>query len=741
MTMSKSLILALSLLWLHSTVLAQAVFTSVKATAEVNASCTPPKNREIFHDYIHAQQQKILQSDGIKDKAYTPSSNEEINLVLTKAATTTISDLECRIESDTTLNHQNKVRYLRGIENVLKFFVTNIRSKKVKPVHLPEIIATYEASMNLDKKGLSLATLINPLSYEVAYSITESDRVTFERNEGFAQAREMVLLKYCRLHPEQTFLLLKDNPNVSFADSLVRAVARKYPGQLYNYVQANNKLGVLIRNIRDDVFITSVSRMARSKSGQQYFPFLDNIVNGSMSIEQIDSIENDSIQYYKMLVQTQMSYTKRMLNRDTAFAYKELAAKLEKKAKDEFINTINGLHSEPDAVRFSSIQSLTAEELYYLAVMTDGLIYTSSYTKGIYPLMMKKIGQRGDSLLLSLHFDRYRKFISQAAAFNTLSSFLSTFPGHEDAAILMKAFVGQLEKSDGLEDGVDVADSYASIIESNPKLAADVLSLVKQNYQRNVESNNARGKNIYNILYQLFLSADSTKKVDLTKELGIPPVYTVPNSALTDTSGQVVMQMFFYGDEDGMLDYNIFQGMFNNANWKIDKTNKQWVTVRSVKGKSVTIYANVPFDEETGEDDKAQQALGDYFEKNDIRPTVTINRGHSYHAETTIGYMAPTSRIVFMGSCGGFHLIDAILQKSADAHIIASKQIGKRDINRPFLQLLTEKLRAGQDIDWISFWHEFKNNARVEGFEDYIPPYKNLGAIFIKAYKRAMGED
>ena len=87
-----------------------------------------------------------------------------------------------------------------------------------------------------------------------------------------------------------------------------------------------------------------------------------------------------------------------------------------------------------------------------------------------------------------------------------------------------------------------------------------------------------------------------------------------------------------------------------------------------------------------------------------------------------------------MGSCGGFHLIDAILKKSADAHIIASKQIGKRDINRPFLQLLAEKLRNGSNIDWIPFWKEFRNSARVDGFEDYIPPYKNLGAIFIKAY-------
>ena len=94
----------------------------------------------------------------------------------------------------------------------------------------------------------------------------------------------------------------------------------------------------------------------------------------------------------------------RLLNKDTAIAFKELTAKLEKKAKDVFVTTINGLHNETDAVRFRCIQPLSAEELYYLAVLTDGLIYTSSYTKGVYPLMMKKINNRGDSLLMSLRF-------------------------------------------------------------------------------------------------------------------------------------------------------------------------------------------------------------------------------------------------------------------------------------------------------------------------------------------------
>ena len=53
-----------------------------------------------------------------------------------------------------------------------------------------------------------------------------------------------------------------------------------------------------------------------------------------------------------------------------------------------------------------------------------------------------------------------------------------------------------------------------------------------------------------------------------------------------------------------------------------------------------------------GLDDRAQQALNAYLDENNLHPTVTIHRAHSYYAETTIGYMAPTSKVVFMGSCG-----------------------------------------------------------------------------------------
>ncbi len=43
----------------------------------------------------------------------------------------------------------------------------------------------------------------------------------------------------------------------------------------------------------------------------------------------------------------------------------------------------------------------------------------------------------------------------------------------------MRAFVGKLEKADGLEDGVDVADSYASIAETLKPLAAEMLKNIQ----------------------------------------------------------------------------------------------------------------------------------------------------------------------------------------------------------------------------------------------------------------------
>lgn len=697
--------------------------------------------RQIMHEKVDKEQLALLSMNGQANQRLSVSEDESLNEAITDAVIKGTDWIQYEIETNDSINPRLKAHYLDGLTEILRY----VRSKKknTPPLihYLPQIVDTYKQLILTNAQNQSIASIIAPLSYDIAHTVLLPQ--IFKDNPGYDQVRNIMLLKAANTHPEITFAGLKAYPEAPFTDSLIKVIGHKYPQLLYDYAQANNKFSYRIQNIEDDPFIKTVVSIARhpNKSGQFYFPFLDNIVNGKLTIEDIDKTKNDPVKYFRLLVQTQIEYTQRALQGDTAIEFSSLTKKLEQKAKDDFVAKINGLHELSDGVRFRSIQPLNAEELYYVAVLTDGLIYTSSYTNGVYPLMMRKANNKGDELLKKLHFDHYRKFLSQAAAYNTLKHFLGTFSNPSDANDLMKAFVTGLEKTNKLEDGVDVADSYASIAEVLPDLSKEMLVNIKANLDRNKADGNKKGIAIYDILYKLFLSADSTNQVNLTTDLGIPPVYNVPFSSLTNKNGEVICQVFFYGDRDGRNIFNGFLNMFGGGNWKIDGSNKQWVVIKSVKGQPISIYANRPLDENKGLDDRAQRALNAYLYENDLNPTVTIHRGHSYYAETTIKYMAPTSKVVFMGSCGGFNLIDLILKKSEDAHIIASKQIGRTAINKPFFYLLTDKLRTGKDIDWIPFWREFKQRANVTGFEDYIPPYKNLGAIFIKAYKKETGED
>ena len=702
----------------------------------------PPKFRELFHDYVDKQQKEILRSDGKADNEFRPSADEDVNFLLTKAVINNVDCLQFSIEKDSALNDQVKKKYLKGLENLLKYFNSNWRKGVVSATELPLVLDGYKQCMQADLASTSIASIIDQEPYGVGMNLVNAG--IFDKNSGLKASQYILFRKYCGLHPDQILLKLRDNTDVPFLDSLIIVAGHRSPSQLYDFAAAGNRLGAAIRKV-DDPLVRAISKMASSNYGRWYFPFLDNIVSGKMSQPEIDAVKDDSVLYFRLLVKTHLDYVNRAINKDTAYGYKELEDRIKSKATDIFVNTINALHDvENPAIRFKIIQPLTAEELYYLAVTTDGIIYTSSFVKGVYPLIMAKApSQRGDSLLMKVLFDKYRKFIKMCAGYNTLSNFLSSFPPKEgnnesNAEKLMRSFVSNLEKTGGLEDGVDVADSYASIFESIRPLANRMLLNVKTNYERNIASNNKRGIVMYDLLDKLFLSADTNNHIDLSKEFGIPPVYGVPFKDLMNEPGTVIMQVFFYGDKDGLTIFPGFKKLFDPKSWKITASQK-WITITSTKGKPVAIYANLPLPEENDEDKKAQDALDSFLLKNNLHPTVVIHRGHSYNAPYTIEQIQSSAKIVFMGSCGGFHLIHDILEKAPDAHIISTKQIADAPVNNPFFQLLTEKLRNGNNIDWIPFWEELDKMVKAKIFEDYIPPYKNLGAIFIKAYKIAMG--
>jgi hypothetical protein len=704
--------------------------------------CKPPIHRALWHDRIDKEQRNALKADGKADGKFYTGQNEDINYFVTQSMTQRIDLFQCKVERDSSMGDQRKKAYLLGMEKLLRNFSQAYRYRQFTASRFPTLIESYEEAVEKDKNGETIELIIDRAAYDVAKILVSTQ--AFDRNPGFKSAEYSLVKKYTHLHPEKTFSVLKDNPNVPFRDSLIIVAGHKYPRLLYDFAAANNKLGYAIRQVNDD-FIRTVAKMATSEgSGQILFPFIDNILKGTQKPEDIIAVKDDGVKYYKLLVKTRMEYVERMVNGEKILEIESLTKMLEKKAQEIFIKQINDLHEEPDAVRFKILQQLNANELYYLVIAGERDMYTSSYVKGIYPLLMAKTDNRGDSLLVKIGFDRFKKFIRIAAGYNTLSHFLSTFGDPKNAQSLMTAFVSNLDKTEGLEDGVDVADSYASIQENNPQVASDMLNNIKINYDKNVALGNKRGTVIYNLLYKLLLSATDSS-INISKEFGIPPVYSLTYETLASSdssNNKVVMQVFFYGDEDGRNNYAKFLPQFPASSWKRIEDNKSWVAFASTKGKPIVIYANKPLDEETGELDRAQEALNAYLAEKGIQPTIVIHRGHSYYAPYTISQIQPAAKIVFLGSCGGYHLIHDVLKHAPDAHIIASKQIGKEIINRPFIDLLNKKMSAGSGIDWMPFWNEFTAVAgKVEGFSDYIPPHKNLGAIFIKAYKIAMGEE
>ena len=718
--------------------------------ASMDTTVIVPLQRRNFHDKIDTEQRLCDKADGKQDNYFRISGNDAINNHVTDVLFRRVDNMENQIELNKGIEKNNdKIRYLRYVENLLKSFRISWKKREFNPADLPALLQNFENILNAQVEGKSMEPFIQNTSYDIARLNTE----VFYDNIGNAASKDIVYIKFCTLNPDKILQTIRPYADKPFADSLIVIASQVNPVQLYSYAQSNTSPEGRLIHRNTNSLVKTVSQLSQTPNALFYFPFLDDILKGKKSIDSIRKYvgENeggyDSVGYYKLLVKTEIEYFKRMAPplRDTPiamFGANGLREVLKDKSIQHFITPINLLHNQNNiSIRMNAIEPLTAQELYYMMVMGENDIYTSSY-KHSFNRMMQLMGPKPscDSLLLGVHFDYFRKFIKMAANFNKLDTFLRSMPP-DKSELVMKAFVARLDKAGNLEDAVDVADAYSSINDKN--LLQTILSYVIENEQKSIEENNGRGEVIYGLLKNIFLSADSTNKIDLTNTLGIPSIYEVDNKSLRDDSGKIVQQVFWYGDEDGKIYFPMFLNSFSPKEWKITP-KKEWVEINSLKG-NVWIYANRPLDNDANLDDSAQVHLNNYLADNNLHPSVVVHRGHSYWLPGTIRRMSGDAKIVVLGSCGGYKNLNDIIDINPDAHIISTKEIGAGEINRPILNYLNQSFESGTPLVWKNMWATLSrlfstdpNKSVSESWEDYIPPYKNLGAIFIKAYNKKM---
>ncbi|MBW8686573.1 hypothetical protein [Chitinophaga rhizophila] len=703
-----------------------------------------PIGRIGFHDNIDKEQAAALKFDGEADDLVRVSDDQTINLQVTNALIKQIDDMQTQIELDSALDHRLKIKYLSGLFVMIHDYNTKRTYTRIAPEEAPVMVTAYREMMKADIKGESILPYTYPLSFEAGERMIEP----FKDNVGYKEARGVLFSKYAFNNLETVMPQIGNYLEYPATDSVIAAVARKYPNQVLTYATSYTPVATAIRKNPDPI-VQLIVQIGNSGNSQLILPFIDELMAGTITVDKIGAVVDNEDKYFKLLVKSAINLQHRKNTGDNVIGLKAMMENLQARSL-RYIREINDLHEEPANVRFRVVKDFTPEELYYLIINGQEELYTSSYTNhsnaGLYDQMMLRMKPaRGDSLLMLVEFDRFKKFIAMAAGFNTLDHFLKSM-APENSNYLMKKYVSSLEKTEDLEDAVDVANSFGSI--RDQKLLAFLREEVQKNYLFVSRKKERRGTVIYELLGSLFdtennTGSDSSKASQMAVKLQLPPINFVTYKTLLSDSGRVYQQVFFYGDKDGHDSYISFMGNFPSSEWRVSK-NKYWTTITSIKGKPITIYANLPLEEP--EDKTAIEKLSEYLDEQDIHPTVFIHRGHSYHVNTTLDNLQSSAKIVVLGSCGGYHNIAIVLQKSPEAHIISSKQVGTRFVNEPIIRALDETIRAGKNVDWVQMWaslgKRFAGDARnKELFSDYVPPHKNLGAIFIKAYKQIMKED
>jgi hypothetical protein len=402
-----------------------------------------------------------------------------------------------------------------------------------------------------------------------------------------------------------------------------------------------------------------------------------------------------------------------------------LLTKLKSLVMDLYVNDINGLHqTEAATIRFKKLNNLTPQELYYIAVLGANELYTSSFVSGIYPLMIKKLGTQNTSeLIAQVHQDYFKKFIAIAANYNTLQNFLSHMPT-QASNDLMRSFVRDLDNAPTIEDAVDVADAFSSITDTS--IQNLLLTEIRKNKQRP----------LYALLNDLCTAVLNDNQTNASSHELLNGVNMLGINSLKTSQEQIVIRQYFYGDKDGPQIFNAFLNSFNKPGWKTNK-QKYWTSVSSTNSR-VSIYANTPLDEKEELDLKAQDSLTAFLTAGQITPSIIVHRGHSYYANHTIAGIDSTAKLVLLGSCGGYQKLAAVLNRAPETQVIASKQIGKGVINAALLSQIAETLEKGKDLKWRDIWKQMNEQlkgAAKTSFQDYIPPYKNIGLMLLKTYR------
>jgi hypothetical protein len=452
-----------------------------------------------------------------------------------------------------------------------------------------------------------------------------------------------------------------------------------------------------------------------------------------LSLEAAAQLSSDEHTYFQTLVAMHL--------RDPRVQQHALEMALGEKAS-ALAEEMNNLLEQPAAARFHAVTTWTAREIYCLIVYGEAEMFTSSY-RGVFDRLIARMHQEaltGDALLSQVRDTRFRIFIKSAAMLNRLAMFLATIPSPVARWSLLTRCMSDLERApDVAVQAVTAAEMLSAPLDpASLRLIRDTL---RSEYARAESEHNQQARIIYGLLIAALVQRHATELTDPALRTiadtylpALPARTGIPLAGLFQ-QGTNIQKYFFYNDDDGKLSFQSFMAQYRHDKaWQIED-HGSFVHLRStLSARTIEIYANKFTEDEQGSTD-----IDEVLRQRKLTPSVIVHRGHSTYVAQTLKNVPATAALVYLGNCGSYTLLETVLGKAPQAHILTTKGIGTLAINDPLLKALNDYFLRGKDMTWQSFWRQAEATlGQNPRFMDYVPPDKNAGAAFLTAYRSFM---
>jgi len=496
----------------------------IKIYNSTNLKKPIPFNRQLFHDRIDKEQDRVDMLDGEDDEKVS-LANEKMGDSLTICILQHVDQMQTMIENlpfdNVTPQDENQIR--------IKYLTVLWNSMRRINNYTDATVAKIYQDVDLTKKAL-IARYENKIPEFVKVHTDFNLYNQIDLLDGFNEEKRYLVKVLADQDPMRMYRHIGELNDDVITNQIIEKVVVVAPNEIFNYYSSSNTIYKSKILKSPNLYVKTIIRIVNeSKIPLKAMPFLNDIAANKITIEKVDEITSNPDLYFKNLVHLKISQQQDTTDTYTnELSYRALA----------YVRTMNELHEAKDSERFKCIDIMSPQDLYFIMLYGQDEIYTSSFI-GSFKRMLARMDTTvsGDSLLASLHYQYFRTFIRMCAGYNTLNEFLATMQAPKRINLLTD-FVSNLEagKADDLEGAVNVADAFGSISDST--LSKFLRNQVKENYERCYTIRNKKGLYIYAILAALFDGLNST--IPYYVDTGVIGRGSLPSGSKTIYAGDEV---------------------------------------------------------------------------------------------------------------------------------------------------------------------------------------------------------